>query len=56
MNQLLQSLKTGELALVEVPPLAIGARAILVRTHASLVSAGMQRHSPTLRDRPRQNL
>jgi predicted dehydrogenase/NADPH:quinone reductase-like Zn-dependent oxidoreductase len=44
MKQLLQSLKTGELALVEVPPPAIGARAILVRTHASLVSAGTERN------------
>lgn len=44
MKQIIQSVKTGELALVDVPPPSLGSRSILVRTHASLVSAGTERN------------
>ncbi|HEX7153280.1 MAG TPA: bi-domain-containing oxidoreductase [Thermoanaerobaculia bacterium] len=43
MKQLIQSVKTGELSLLDVPAPGVGARGILVRTHASLVSAGTER-------------
>lgn len=43
VKQLIQSASTGELALLEVPVPATPRGGILVRTHASLVSAGTER-------------
>lgn len=43
MKQLIQSVKSGELSVVEVPPPSLSARGILVRTHTSLVSAGTEK-------------
>ena len=43
MKQLLQNLRTGETSVVEVPAPQPGAGAVLVRTCASLVSAGTER-------------
>jgi predicted dehydrogenase/threonine dehydrogenase-like Zn-dependent dehydrogenase len=43
MEQVVQSLKTGETYPVEVPAPAVRRRGILVRTRASLVSAGTER-------------
>lgn len=44
MKQLIQSVKTGELSLLDVPAPNVGSRGILVRTRASLVSAGTERN------------
>lgn len=43
MKQVTQSLRTGELAVSEVPPPSLKSRGILVRSGASLVSAGTER-------------
>ncbi len=43
MKQLIQSYKTGELGIFELPPPACGERGVLVRTTASLVSAGTEK-------------
>lgn len=43
MKQVIQSFKTGELAVTEVPSPSLRSRGILVRTAASLVSAGTER-------------
>ncbi len=43
MNQLIQSYKTGELSLFEVPPPSCHKAGVLVRTTASLVSAGTEK-------------
>ncbi len=43
MKQLIQSYKTGELGLFEVPPPICGKDGILIRTTASLVSAGTEK-------------
>ena len=43
MRQILQSLRTGETALVDVPCPSIGAGDVLIRTQISLVSAGTER-------------
>lgn len=43
MNQLIQSYKTGELGLFEVPPPACSNSGILIQTTASLVSAGTEK-------------
>ena len=43
MKQLVLSPKTGELTVAEVPPPALLGGHLLVRTHASLVSAGTER-------------
>jgi len=53
MKQVLQSYKTGELWLAEVPTPACGAGGILVRNCASFVSAGTER---MLVDFARKNL
>ena len=45
MRQLVQSRRTGELLLAEVPVPACGRKSALVRTHCSLVSAGTERQS-----------
>ncbi len=44
MRQLVQNRKSGEIELVEVPAPVCGPRTILVRTLASAVSAGTERH------------
>ena len=43
MKQVLQSLKTGETALTEVPSPGVAPGAVAIRTSASLVSAGTER-------------
>jgi predicted dehydrogenase/threonine dehydrogenase-like Zn-dependent dehydrogenase len=43
MKQLIQSYKTGELGLFDVPPPVCGDNGVLVRTTASLVSAGTEK-------------
>jgi hypothetical protein len=43
MKQLIQSYKTGELGLFDVPPPACDENGILVLTTASLVSAGTEK-------------
>ena len=43
MKQLIQSYKTGEMGLFEVPPPVCGKDGILIRTSASLVSAGTEK-------------
>ena len=43
MRQLIQSYKTGELGIFEVPPPALNENGILVATTASLVSAGTEK-------------
>lgn len=43
MKQLIQSYKTGELGLFDVPPPICGKEGILIRTTASLVSAGTEK-------------
>jgi len=43
MKQVLQSYRTGELWLAEVPAPACGAGGVVVRTSASLVSAGTEK-------------
>jgi len=43
MKQVIQSFKSGELSVTEVPPPSLRSRGILVRTGASLVSAGTER-------------
>jgi predicted dehydrogenase/threonine dehydrogenase-like Zn-dependent dehydrogenase len=43
MKQVVQSLKTGELAVFEVPTPSVSGSAVLVRNCASLVSAGTER-------------
>jgi hypothetical protein len=43
MKQLIQSYKTGELGLFDVPPPALDENGILVATTASLVSAGTEK-------------
>ena len=43
MRQVLQSLKTGEIQLIEAPAPQIRARHVLVETRASLISAGTER-------------
>lgn len=44
VKQVLQSYKTGELALVDVPSPALKSGCVLVRNVASLVSAGTEKH------------
>ncbi|HEV7764277.1 MAG TPA: bi-domain-containing oxidoreductase [Thermoanaerobaculia bacterium] len=51
MKQLIQSASTGELALLEVPVPATPRGGILVRTHASLVSAGTERSIVTFAEK-----
>ncbi len=43
MRQILQSLKTGEVELTEVPCPSIGAGQLLIRTHRTVVSSGTER-------------
>jgi hypothetical protein len=43
MKQLVQSVRTGDLRLVEVPAPQIGPTEVLVATGCSLVSAGTER-------------
>lgn len=43
MKQLVQSVRSGQLRLVEVPPPQIGPAEVLVQTRCSLVSAGTER-------------
>jgi len=43
LKQILQSLATGETELADVPSPGVSSRTILVRSHASLVSAGTER-------------
>ncbi|HEY0545326.1 MAG TPA: bi-domain-containing oxidoreductase [Pyrinomonadaceae bacterium] len=43
MKQILQNLKTGQLNVAEVPPPVAGRGRVLVRTAASLISAGTER-------------
>src|SRR5918911_4263960 len=43
MKQVLQNLKTGQLAVKDVPPPAVQRGRVLVRTAASLISAGTER-------------
>jgi hypothetical protein len=43
MRQLVQSVRSGELSLVETPIPTIGSTEVLVRTHRSVVSAGTER-------------
>lgn len=43
MLQILQSLKSGQIELAEVPAPAVGAGSLLIRTRASLISAGTER-------------
>ncbi len=43
MKQLIQSFKTGELGLFEVPALVCGENGALVQTTVSLVSAGTEK-------------
>ncbi len=43
MKQVIQSARSGKLALAEVPPPAVAAGGLLVRTRASLISAGTER-------------
>ena len=43
MKQLLQSFRTGELTIADVPPPALRRRGVLIRTAASLISAGTER-------------
>ncbi len=43
MNQILQNLKTGATAVADVPCPRVGAGQVLIRTRASLVSAGTER-------------
>ncbi|MBA3443212.1 MAG: Gfo/Idh/MocA family oxidoreductase [Pyrinomonadaceae bacterium] len=43
MKQILQNLQTGRLAVVDVPPPAVQPGRVLVRTAASLISAGTER-------------
>jgi predicted dehydrogenase/threonine dehydrogenase-like Zn-dependent dehydrogenase len=43
MKQVVQSIKSGELQVVEVPAPQVRARGVLVRTRASLISAGTER-------------
>jgi len=43
MKQVIQSFKTGELSVAEVPPPALGRGFVLVRNHFSLISAGTER-------------
>lgn len=45
MRQVLQSLRTGALEVAEVPPPSLAPGAVLVRTEASLLSAGTERAS-----------
>ncbi|HYC60592.1 MAG TPA: bi-domain-containing oxidoreductase [Thermoanaerobaculia bacterium] len=47
MKQLIQSVDSGELAVIDVPRPQVLAGGILVRTHASLVSAGTERTMAT---------
>jgi len=44
MKQVIQSVRTGELSVAEVPVPSVRAGGVLVRTHASLVSAGTERN------------
>ena len=43
MKQLLQSVRTGEVCLTEVPPPQLTLGAVLVRNYASVLSAGTER-------------
>ena len=43
MKQIIQSFKTGDLTVTEVPTPAVRSQGILVLTSASLVSAGTER-------------
>lgn len=43
MKQLLQSFRTGELTIADVPQPALRRRGVLIRTEASLISAGTER-------------
>jgi predicted dehydrogenase len=43
MKQILQSLKTGEIEIAEIPCPQVRAGCLLVKTHASLVSSGTER-------------
>ena len=47
MKQVIQDLRSGTLRLEEVPPPALGAGGILVRTTVSLISAGTERATVT---------
>ncbi|RLB06323.1 MAG: oxidoreductase, partial [Deltaproteobacteria bacterium] len=44
MKQVIQSYRTGELSVVDVPPPALKPGCVLVRNVASLVSAGTEKH------------
>jgi polar amino acid transport system substrate-binding protein len=48
MQQLTQNLKDGAMRILEVPFPALDARSVLVRTHASVISAGTE--GKTVRD------